>query len=939
MQEHSFTALTHVLKRDGSEVPLDFEKLKASIRNALSSVGAVHNPLDGKLAGQALDLVAMARAESGRIATSQIREAVQTALLQADQGDAAQSYAVFRYIPKSALQARTGAPVQFAPGEQLDATLFPLPTQVRKRDGEITDFDIHKIAIAIHKAGNETGTISLAQSKQIAEEVTKRLAHAYAAEVPTVEQIQDMVEIVLMKENYVDAAKSYILYRNKRAELRKQQQRTVPEHVKKLATESKGYFRNPLSEFIYYRTYSRWKDEEGRRETWIETVDRYMSFMRENIGDKLTADEYIEVRQAVLNQEAMPSMRLLQFAGPAARKTNVCAYNCSYIAPEGFQDFGEIMYISMCGTGVGFSVESKNVQKLSQIALQTGEKLPTHVVPDTKEGWADALVLGMKTWFGGKDVEFDYSQIRPAGARLRTMGGRSSGPDPLRSLLNFTREKILKKQGRRLTNIDVHDIICKIGEVVVAGGVRRSALISLSDLDDPEMRDAKKGQFYNTEPQRSMANNSAVYEMKPTNEEFMDEWISLMKSGTGERGIFNRAGLGKTLPERRMKTLKGYLGNLGTNPCGEIILQSKQFCNLSEVVARPDDTEETLIRKVRIAAILGTYQSTLVNLGYLSEEWRKNCETERLLGVSVTGQWDCPTVRDKDVLARLRDESVRVNKVYAERFGIPQSTCVTCVKPSGNLSQTVDCSSGMHPRHAQYYIRRVRISANDSLFSMMRDQKIPHHPEVGQTYDGATTMVLEFPMKAPDGAVVKDDVSALDQLEHWKMVKEHFTEHNPSVTISIGDDEWIEVANWLYNNWEIIGGLSFLPRSNHAYQLAPYEEIDKERYDELKANFPQIDFSQILIYEKEDETDVASEVACAGGACEIDVDMSTLKTEVATTATAVVEQETVVSESGIEVDTYVQTETTEVASESESDLDEFTKQLRERVKQALESDA
>ena len=453
---------------------------------------------------------------------------------------------------------------------------------------------------------------------------------------------------------------------------------------------------------------------------------------------------------------------------------------------------------------------------------------------------------------------------------MKTMGGKSSGPEPLRQVLEFARDKILAKQGKRLSNLDAHDIICKIGECVVAGGVRRSALISLSDLDDIEMRDAKKGQFFMTEPQRSMANNSAVYNEKPTAEQFFDEWIALMKSGSGERGIFNRGCLSSTLPKRRIDLLrKKKWPQWGTNPCGEIILRSKQFCNLSEVVARAEDTEETLMRKARIAAILGTYQSTLTNFPYLSSEWRKNCEEERLLGVSITGQWDCPKVREAEMLNKIREEVLKVNRKYAKRFGINASSCATCVKPSGNVSQMTDCASGMHPRHAKYYIRRVRVSATDALFKMLRDQGVPYHPEVGQSLEDATTYVLEFPVKAPAGAILKNDLTALEQLEHWKKVKINYTEHNPSVTVSVGNDEWVAVANWLYENWEIAGGLSFLPRSDHVYQLAPYEEIDEKRYEEQVKRLGQIDYSKLVSYEREDELDVKTELACVSGTCEI----------------------------------------------------------------------
>lgn len=745
---------------------------------------------------------------------------------------------------------------------------------IRKRDGRMVPFALEKISQAVLKALKVTGEGDESDADFIAKKVArdvlklKRASHSEQF-VPDVEMIQDLVEEELMLQDFVKTAKAYILYREKHAELR-EVRGMVPARVKELVARSKKYFRNPLAEFVYFRTYARWIDEEGRRETWIETADRYVDFMKENLGDRLSDEEYSEVRQAILNHEAMPSMRLMQFAGKATRNTNVCAYNCSYIAPSCWQDFAEVMYVSMCGTGVGFSVESQNIQALPQIKKQTGEKLLMHVVDDSKEGWADALALGLDTWAEGKDVEFDLSKLRPAGARLKTMGGKSSGPEPLRQLLEFTRGKILNKQGKRLANIDAHDILCKIGDCVVSGGVRRSALISLSDLDDTDMRDAKKGQFYVQEPQRSLANNSAVYHEKPATTDFIDEWVALMKSGSGERGIFNRGSLPQTLPRRRLERLaRDEEPQWGSNPCGEIILKSKQFCNLTEVVARPKDTLESLKRKMKIAALLGTYQATLTNFPYLSKEWQENCETERLLGVSITGQWDCEAVRDKKVLRQLREEAIAKNKEYAERFGIPEATCVTCVKPSGTVSQVVDCASGMHPRHARYYIRRVRISATDALFMMLKDQGVPYHPEVGQSVEDASTYVFEFPVKAPEGAVVKDDLTALEQLTHWKTVKKNFTEHNPSVTISVGDDEWIRVADWLYDNWELVGGLSFLPRADHVYQLAPYEEIDKERYEELLKGMKDIDYAKIVTYEKMDETDVKMELACAAGVCDI----------------------------------------------------------------------
>jgi ribonucleoside-diphosphate reductase alpha chain len=746
-------------------------------------------------------------------------------------------------------------------------------TKIKKRDGTLAKFDEARITGAVWRAmraaneGDDKGAAAVAAA------VTKNLlALAKKAEknfVPEVEQVQDLVEEALVAHNFPATAKAYILYRERRAELRREKGE-VPQEVHDLVNESKKNFRNQLSEYIYYTTYSRWLDDKGRREAWSETVDRYVSFMRENLGDKLKEAEYAEVRESILGMKAMGSMRLLQFAGRAAAASNVAAYNCAFIAPRQWQDFGEIIYILMCGTGIGYSVEEQNVAELPLIKRQTGTKPTTLVIADSREGWADALVHGLKTWAAGHDVIFDYSELRPRGARLKTMGGRSSGPDPLRNLLQFARERMLARQGRRLRTIDAHDIICKIGEVVVAGGVRRSALLSLSDLDDSAMRDAKNGQFYLTNPERSMSNNSVAYNEKPAMSQFLDEWVNLAKAGSGERGIFNRGGLKAQLPSRRWKVFEKDKDTSGTNPCGEIVLKSKQFCNLSEVVARPEDTEETLMEKVRVATILGTYQATLTKFPYLSPEWKENCEEEALLGVSITGQWDCPALRSPAVFRKLKEVAIETNRKYAERFGINRSTCITTVKPSGNGSQLFDSSSGMHPRHAPYYIRRVRVENHNPIFRMMRDMGVPYQPEVGQTAETATSFVLEFPIKAPKSPVYKDNLTAIEQLEYWKLVKENYTEHNPSTTISVSENEWLAVGNWVYENWEIVGGLSFLPRSNHVYRLAPYEEITAAQYQELAAKFPRIDFAKLVLYENVDTTEVKKELACVAGVCEID---------------------------------------------------------------------
>jgi ribonucleoside-diphosphate reductase alpha chain len=593
--------------------------------------------------------------------------------------------------------------------------------------------------------------------------------------------------------------------------------------------------------------------------------------MKENLGDKLEEYTYQEVRSAILNQEVMPSMRLMQFAGEPARRTNVCAYNCSFIAPTKLRDLSDILYILMCGTGVGFSVEKESIDLFPIIEKQLKNLILTYVIDDSKEGWADAFLFGLERWFSGKDVIFDYSKIRAAGARLKIFGGFSSGPQPLMDLMVFARQKILAKQGSRLAPIDIHDIICKVAEIVVCGGVRRSALISLSDLNDNQMRDAKQGQFWANEPQRSLSNNSAIYSQKPSASEFLEEFLALIKSGSGERGIFNRGDIRKHIPKRRLEHLEE--GYIGTNPCGEILLNSKngggQMCNLSEVICRPKDTKDSLLRKIRIATIIGTYQSTLTNFGYLPKSWGDNCKSERLLGVTLTGQMDCDIVRDSEILKTLKEEALLTNREYARKFGINESTCITCIKPSGNVSQMVGCSSGLHGAFSEYYIRRIRITYNDPLFALSKNQGVPVFPEVGQTYENATTWVLEFPQKAPENSLLQSETSAIEQLEYWKKVKLNFTEHNPSVTIYVKADEWLTVAEWVYRNWEIVGGLSFLPASDHVYQLAPYEKITKDEYEKRVSALSNLDLSLLSEYERTDHTRPQAELACSGVSCEL----------------------------------------------------------------------
>lgn len=635
-----------------------------------------------------------------------------------------------------------------------------------------------------------------------------------------------------------------------------------------IISESSKYFESSYQEMIFYQFYSRWQPELGRRETWVEAIDRYMAYMQGKLETKLTKEEYAEIREALLNQEICPSMRLLWSAGAAADATNVTAYNCAYVAPTTWKDLSEIMYVSMCGAGCGFAVEKENVSQFPVIKEQTGEKLPDIIVDDSRDGWCEAFLMACEAWSNGKDVDINYDFVRPAGARLQTMGGRASGPQPLIDLMKFTREKMLAAQGRQLTPLELHDIICQIGLIVVAGGVRRSALISLSELGDKELRDSKAGAFWEENGQRSMANNSAVYATKPTEEQFTEEWNALVASGTGERGIFNRGSLENQVPDRRWQKLKDQK-QVGVNPCGEIYLRSKQFCNLTSIVVRPDDTIEDLKRKMRLATLLGTYQATLTDFGYLGDDWKKNCDEEQLLGVSITGYFDNELIRNDESLDTLREYSVEVNEEYADRFGSNRSTAITCVKPHGNSGQLLYVGSGMHPWFSKYYIRRVRISVNDPLMKMVQEQGIPVVPEVGYSTSTASTMVMEFPMKAPDGAKTNKDVTALDMLHEWKRLKRHFTEHNPSVTIYAGNDEWNDIKEFVYNNWEDVGGLSFLPRSEHVYQLAPYEEITEEQYNERKAAFKDIDFSKLSDYETTDETTGAKELACVGGNCEV----------------------------------------------------------------------
>ena len=626
-------------------------------------------------------------------------------------------------------------------------------------------------------------------------------------------------------------------------------------------------------EFIHLSRYSRWLPKEGRRETWRETVTRYFDFFQEHLKQscKYSLDKSLreELEDAVIHLDVMPSMRCLMTAGEALKRENIAGYNCSYVAVDRPQAFDEILYVLMNGTGVGFSVERQFVSNLPTVADEFHPSDTTIVVQDSKMGWAKAFKELVAMLYHGQIPKWDLSKVRPAGAPLKTFGGRASGPEPLRRLFEFTKEIFQNAHGRKLSSIECHDIVCKTAEIVVVGGVRRSALISLSNLSDDRMRVAKSGQWWNDNGQRALANNSACYTEKPDIGIFMDEWKALYDSKSGERGIFNRESA-KNIAEKNERRDVGY--DFGTNPCSEIILRSREFCNLSEVVVRPEDTEDTLLRKVKLATILGTFQSTLTNFKYVSKDWKKNCIEERLLGVSLTGimdnKWTAGKLNGLDVLLKnLKEMSVDTNKDWSKKLKINQSAAITCVKPSGTVSQLVDSASGIHARHNPYYIRTVRGDKKDPLTKMMVEEGFPNEDDVMKPND---TTVFSFPIKCSPDAVFRQDLTAIEQLELWKTYQVHWCEHKPSVTISVKEEEWIDVGAWVYKNFDLMSGVSFLPYSEHTYKQAPYQDCDEKEYNDLLNKMPtSVDWSKLSEYEKSDMTVGSQELACSSGSCEI----------------------------------------------------------------------
>jgi len=652
----------------------------------------------------------------------------------------------------------------------------------------------------------------------------------------------------------------------------------------------------PYQQFIHKSRYARWLDDKQRREDWGETVDRYLKFMIYQVKGKhqydLPAKDIEDIRDAILGQEIMPSMRAMMTAGPALARDNICGYNCSYIPVDSPRSFDECMYILMCGTGVGFSVERENVDKLPVVSDAMHDTNTVIKVGDSKPGWAKSLRELIALLYAGQIPMWDLSEVRASGERLKTMGGRASGPGPLNDLFVFTVELFKKAQGRRLFPIECHDLMCKIGEIVVVGGVRRSALISLSNLNDDQMAHAKSGQWWEHEGQRALANNSVAYKGKPEMGTFMREWVSLYESKSGERGLFNRQAAVKQAarngrrkvhdrpliddndsqyvvhPHRREETFTQF----GTNPCSEIILRPYQFCNLSEVVVREHDTLDSLKRKVRLATILGTLQSTLTDFKYLRKIWKTNTEEERLLGVSLTGIMDhsilSKTVDSPRWLEEMRQTAVDTNLKYANALGIPQSVAITCVKPSGTVSQLVDAASGIHARHNDYYIRTVRGDNKDPLTQFLKEQGVYSEPDVMKP---DSTTVFSFAMKSPDSAVTRTQMTAIEQLELWKTYAIHWCEHKPSVTITVKEDEWMEVGSWVYNNFDVASGVSFLPHSDHTYQQAPYQDIDADEYLEWQERYGKlaIDWQALSESEREDNTSGSRELACTAGVCEV----------------------------------------------------------------------
>jgi ribonucleoside-triphosphate reductase (thioredoxin) len=753
------------------------------------------------------------------------------------------------------------------------ATVVQVATTIVKRDGRVVPFDRERIADALRRCFAGLGRQATAEDD--VQDLTDRVVNIVGAKIAdgwqvTVEGVQDIVEMVLQAGGEYTAAKHYILYRADHAKQRAD--RPIPVEVQEAFDLDARFFPTPLQRFMFYDKYSRFSYEHGRRETYIEAVDRVMAqFRRLTSGyGALDGEIYERVRRGILEMRAMPSMRLLSMAGPAFERDNATQYNCTFLPIDGIEAWCEAMWLSMAGCGVGFSVEGDYVDQFPRVQRQRAQARMIHVVEDSSEGWCEALRIGCEAWFAGDDVAFNYSLIRPRGAILRIKGGRASGHEPLQRLLDFARARILSRQGTTLRPIDAHDIACAVGGAAVSGGVRRTAMISIFDYDDQAMMTAKSGDFERDNSQRWNANNSTVWPDLDSldQEQFIGQFMEMVGSGRGEPGIFSRQSAREHVPERRDNTQR-----FGLNPCGEIILRPWGMCNLTTVVARSGDTLDTLREKVELAAIMGTLQSLGTHFPYLRPQWKQNCEEERLLGVSIGGQMDTDLLHGKDgaeVMRQLRATAVAANAAIAQRLGINRSAAVTCVKPDGNSSQLLDMASGLHARWSPYYIRNVRVSATSALAKVMRDSGAPMEPENGDDPINPHTWVISFPVKAPEGAVFRNDRTAVEQCEFWLRNKLNWTEHNPSVTITYHPHEVIDLMKWVWDHRDKIGGMAFLPTFGAKYAQMPYIECDQETYEKAKREFPEIDFSKVYRHESEDWTTASQEVACATGLCEVD---------------------------------------------------------------------
>ena len=741
-------------------------------------------------------------------------------------------------------------------------------SNVIKRDGTVVPFDREKIETAIALCYRDTfhNVLSTELEQHVDAVIAKCNELGWDAEHPYVEDIQTSIEHVLIDMNLPEQVRHFMLFREKRAQLR--ESAAIPITVEMAFSSADGYFAEEYQRFMFYDKYSRYNRSNMRRETWVETVQRVVDYLRELSHDRFDDGIYAELEAGILNMEVMPSMRLLAMAGPAARRNPIALYNCAYLPVDSIASFTEALYISMAGCGVGFSVENQHVSKLPPI-VRRGLETVEHVVEDSSEGWVEALTFALTSFFAGKNVTIDYSRIRPAGSILKIKGGHASGPAPLKALINFA--DILFSKRQRLSSLDAHDLMCKVGDAAVAGGVRRTAMLSLFDFDDELMLNCKSGA--SIPPHRWNANNSAVINNDMSQAAIMSFMNTMHQSARGEPGIFSRVSANDSLPDRRRDLAGTDYINYGTNPCGEIILREYQFCNLSSVVCRADDTKESLLQKIRLATIIGTIQSTAVEFPVLRSIWSENCAEERLLGVDLNGQRDCPLfvgAGSEELLKELKIRAKSINSMYAQMLSIPESSAITCVKPSGNSSQLLNASSGLHPRWSQYYVRNMRVSANSPMYKLYKLYNVPMVPENGQSAATATTWVISFPVKSPDAAIVASDLTAVDQCNYWLKVKQQYTEHNPSVTITYKVNELLDVAKWVHTNQHLINGMAFLPRYDSAYDNMPYVEITRDEYVKLKREFPsRINYARLYALELYDQTTAAQELACLSGVCEI----------------------------------------------------------------------